>query len=250
VIPKYAIAPRMLKKTMSVCIFAPPRMNKGRSILSTLPTTTGTYALRCSYHGPDSRFYLSEANSGFAIKPPPISAIRATRAEYNVAKVRYSDNKRSFSSQNRSFIERANYRSVGDRGLRERSLTDRISDALTRFAGSGVLFHCWFIRQEDPRAHLDLQINLLAEQENTMMLHMLRNLCEYYGIQPPSPTEASRPYSKRRICTSSCVTFTPNCRTDRTLRGQPDARAGEVFVSVWLCIADDISETSKAFHMG
>jgi len=24
----------------------------------------------------------------------------------------------------------------------------------------------------------------------------------------------------------------------------------EMFVSVWLCIADDISETSKAFHMG
>jgi len=23
-----------------------------------------------------------------------------------------------------------------------------------------------------------------------------------------------------------------------------------MFVSVWLCIADDISETSKAFHMG
>jgi uncharacterized membrane protein len=123
--------------------------------------------------------------------------------------------------------------------LRERSLTDRISDAITRFAGSGVfisLHVIWFMawialnvggiraihpfdpypftfltmvvsleaiflsifvlvsqnrmsRQADRRAHLDLQINLLAEQENTMMLHMLRSLCESHGIQPSSPTE-------------------------------------------------------------
>ena len=32
------------------------------------------------------------------------------------------------------------------------------------------------------RNHLDLQINLLAEQENTEMLHMLRLLCEKSGI--------------------------------------------------------------------
>jgi uncharacterized membrane protein len=34
----------------------------------------------------------------------------------------------------------------------------------------------------DRRAHLDLQINLLAEQENTIMLRMLRRLCEKQGI--------------------------------------------------------------------
>jgi uncharacterized membrane protein len=33
------------------------------------------------------------------------------------------------------------------------------------------------------RAHLDLQINLLAEQENTEMLKMLHLLCEKAGIQ-------------------------------------------------------------------
>ena len=35
----------------------------------------------------------------------------------------------------------------------------------------------------DRRAHLDLQINLLAEQENTIMLRMLRRLCEKQGIR-------------------------------------------------------------------
>jgi uncharacterized membrane protein len=35
----------------------------------------------------------------------------------------------------------------------------------------------------DRRAHLDLQINLLAEQENTIMLRMLRRLCEKQGIK-------------------------------------------------------------------
>ena len=38
-------------------------------------------------------------------------------------------------------------------------------------------------RQADRRAHLDLQINLLAEQENTMMLRMLESLCERQGIK-------------------------------------------------------------------
>ena len=37
--------------------------------------------------------------------------------------------------------------------------------------------------QADRRAHLDLQINLLAEQENTMMLRMLEKLCEQQGIK-------------------------------------------------------------------
>jgi uncharacterized membrane protein len=118
--------------------------------------------------------------------------------------------------------------------LHQRSLTDRISDAVTRFVGSGwsVALHVlWFTtwlavnsanivgfhvfdpypytlltmgvsleaiflsifvlisqnrmtRQAERRAHLDLQVNLLAEQENTMMLRMLRSLCEHAGIQP------------------------------------------------------------------
>jgi len=121
--------------------------------------------------------------------------------------------------------------------LDERSLMSRISDAITRFAGSGifVVFHvAWFTfwlvmntgeiagvkpfdpfpftfltmivsleaiflaifvlisqnrmaRHTDQRSHLDLQVNLLAEQEMTMMLKMLQRLCEKAGVQPEIP---------------------------------------------------------------
>jgi uncharacterized membrane protein len=37
-------------------------------------------------------------------------------------------------------------------------------------------------RQADARAHLDLQINLLAEQESTKTLQMLQKLCEFHGL--------------------------------------------------------------------
>jgi uncharacterized membrane protein len=37
-------------------------------------------------------------------------------------------------------------------------------------------------RQADKRAHLDLQIDLLAERELTVMLHMLRGLCQKHGV--------------------------------------------------------------------
>jgi uncharacterized membrane protein len=117
--------------------------------------------------------------------------------------------------------------------LHHRSTAARVSDAVCRYAGSGlfILIHiAWFatwvlinvgavkgITPFDPfpftfltmlvsleaiflsifvlisqnhmahladrRAHLDLQINLLAEQENTIMLRMLRRLCEKHGIR-------------------------------------------------------------------
>lgn len=37
-------------------------------------------------------------------------------------------------------------------------------------------------RQADRRAHLDLQVNLLAEQELTAMLHMLHAVCQRLGV--------------------------------------------------------------------
>ena len=37
-------------------------------------------------------------------------------------------------------------------------------------------------RQADQRAHLDLQINLLAEMESTRILEMLKALCEHHGL--------------------------------------------------------------------
>jgi uncharacterized membrane protein len=37
-------------------------------------------------------------------------------------------------------------------------------------------------RQADARSHLDLQINLLAEQESTKMLQMLQSLCQHHRL--------------------------------------------------------------------
>ena len=38
-------------------------------------------------------------------------------------------------------------------------------------------------RLSDRRNHLDLQINMLAEQENTEILRLLRLLCEHSGVR-------------------------------------------------------------------
>ena len=37
-------------------------------------------------------------------------------------------------------------------------------------------------RQADQRNHLDLQINLLSERENTKMLQMLQAICAHHGL--------------------------------------------------------------------
>lgn len=37
-------------------------------------------------------------------------------------------------------------------------------------------------RLADQRAHLDLQINLLAEHESTKTLELLQALCEHHGL--------------------------------------------------------------------
>jgi uncharacterized membrane protein len=47
-------------------------------------------------------------------------------------------------------------------------------------------------RQADERAHLDLQINLLSEQESTKMLEMLQSLCEYHGIAKAKDPEMEK----------------------------------------------------------
>jgi uncharacterized membrane protein len=50
---------------------------------------------------------------------------------------------------------------------------------------------CRMIRQADRRAHLDLQISLLAEQETTLVLSNLRRIARRLGLQEdPSETEA------------------------------------------------------------
>ncbi len=44
-------------------------------------------------------------------------------------------------------------------------------------------------KQADSRSHLDLQINLLAEQESTAALQMLHRLCEFHGLSAAGDEE-------------------------------------------------------------
>jgi uncharacterized membrane protein len=61
----------------------------------------------------------------------------------------------------------------------------------------GVLIACFVLmaqnrmsRQSDQRDHLNLQIGLLAEQEMTLMLKLLRQLAERLDVQPETADEA------------------------------------------------------------
>ncbi|HEY0098216.1 MAG TPA: DUF1003 domain-containing protein [Pyrinomonadaceae bacterium] len=47
-------------------------------------------------------------------------------------------------------------------------------------------------RQSDKRAHLDLQVSILAEQEMTMMLRMQRQLCEHLGVEVDTVREEAK----------------------------------------------------------
>ena len=44
--------------------------------------------------------------------------------------------------------------------------------------------------EAEKRAHLDLQINLLAEQEMTLVLRMLRELCDHFSLTDTTRSEA------------------------------------------------------------
>ncbi len=123
---------------------------------------------------------------------------------------------------------------------RQKTTSERISDGISRFAGSlsfvlvhVVAFAAWAVwnalapedwrfdpypyglltfivslegvliatfvlirqnrmsQQSDERDHLNLQVDLLAEQEMTLMLRMLRRIAERLGI-PPESDEADR----------------------------------------------------------
>lgn len=47
-------------------------------------------------------------------------------------------------------------------------------------------------RRADERAHLDLQVNLLAEREATKMLQLLRALCIHQGLDEDSDAELTQ----------------------------------------------------------
>jgi len=44
----------------------------------------------------------------------------------------------------------------------------------------------------DQRNHLDLQINLLAEHENTKMLQMLQAICRHHGLSIGADAEIAQ----------------------------------------------------------
>ena len=57
-------------------------------------------------------------------------------------------------------------------------------------------------RQADQRAHLDLQINLLAELESTRMLEMLKALCQHHGLDAelsPDIEQLSKPTEPKTL---------------------------------------------------
>ena len=69
--------------------------------------------------------------------------------------------------------------------------------ALTTVVSLEAIFLSLFIlvsqnrasRRADERAHLDLQVNLLAERESTKTLQLLQALCAYHGISDPRDAE-------------------------------------------------------------
>jgi uncharacterized membrane protein len=57
-------------------------------------------------------------------------------------------------------------------------------------------------RQADQRAHLDLQINLLAEVESTRLLEMLKALCDHHGLSAglsPDIQQLARPTEPKTL---------------------------------------------------
>ena len=52
-------------------------------------------------------------------------------------------------------------------------------------------------QDSDRRAHLDLQINLLAEQEMTVVLRMLREVCEHLGLHQTIDSQKFRELVQR-----------------------------------------------------
>ena len=59
-------------------------------------------------------------------------------------------------------------------------------------------------RQADQRAHLDLQVNLLAELESTRMLEMLKALCQHHGLDAgmsPDVEQLAKPTEPKTLVT-------------------------------------------------
>lgn len=71
-------------------------------------------------------------------------------------------------------------------------------------SGEGVLLALFILvsqnrmtRQADRRAHLALQVSMLAEQELTLLLQMQQRLGEHLGVAPPVDTDETRQLMER-----------------------------------------------------
>jgi uncharacterized membrane protein len=184
--------------------------------------------------GPKRTITIGTHNRGDPRDRPRTGHTRRGEASLRPALIFFKEGN---SLQKRERPEQRNIRAIvafEKEALYSRSLTDRLSDAITYFSGSMsfvvvhvIWFGVWVIanvglipglapfdpfpfafltlvvsleaiflstfvlmsqnrmsRQADKRAHLDLQVNLLAEQEATMMLQMLRRICQHLGLEP------------------------------------------------------------------
>jgi uncharacterized membrane protein len=52
-------------------------------------------------------------------------------------------------------------------------------------------------QEADRRAHLDLQVNLLSEQEMTMVLRMLREVCDHFNLRATTSTPKFQELARR-----------------------------------------------------
>ena len=76
---------------------------------------------------------------------------------------------------------------------------------LSSMAGIEAIFLTLFIlasqkrltADADRRAHLDLQVNLLSEQEMTLMLRMLRDICSHLGLRETIDSEKFKELARR-----------------------------------------------------
>lgn len=51
--------------------------------------------------------------------------------------------------------------------------------------------------EADKRAHLDLQVDLLAEQEMTVVMRMLREICEHFDLKQTTASDEFRALIER-----------------------------------------------------
>ena len=79
----------------------------------------------------------------------------------------------------------------------------------------------------DKRAHLDLQVNLLAEQEMTMVLRMLREVCEHLGLDETISTPTFKALVKRTDVGQIAQQLDATMPSPTGKTTSPTARAGD-----------------------